>query len=75
MLAFKLRDQNQAIEITCDDAGIDAHVGALTALQESGSHIHLSAPHHGDDKFATLSSVTPWGDPAITEVIITTGRD
>lgn len=75
MLAFELRNQNRTIQITCDDAGIEALVGALATLRGSGSHIHLRAPLGDNDKLAKLSSVTPWGDPAIAEVIITHGGD
>jgi hypothetical protein len=73
MLAFELQNQNRTIQITCDDAGIEALAGALLALKGSGSHTHLRAPLDDNDKLARLSSVTPWGDPAIAEVIIAHG--
>jgi ABC-type transporter Mla MlaB component len=75
MLAFTLTNENRAIEIDCDDAGIDALVGVLLSLKGSGSHIHLRAANHSQDKLAQLSSVTPWGDPAVAEVIISHGGD
>jgi hypothetical protein len=75
MLAFTLSNENRAIELTCDGAGIDALVGVLLSLKGSGSHVHLRAPEHRDDHFAQLSSMTPWGDPAVAEVIISHGGD
>jgi hypothetical protein len=75
MLAFTLTNENRTIQIDCDDAGIDVLVGALLKMKGSGSHIHLRAPERDRDQFAQLSSVTPWGDPAIGEVIISHGGD
>lgn len=67
MLAFTLTDK-KTIQITCDDAGIETLVRELMALKGSGSHVHLRSP-------VELSGVTPWGDPAIEEVIISHGGD
>ena len=75
MIAFTLSNENRAIELACDDAGIDVLVGVLLRLKGSGTHIHLRAQEHDNDRFAQLSSVTPWGDPAITKVIISHGGD
>jgi hypothetical protein len=75
MLAFTLINETRAIQIDCDDAGIDALVRALLSLKGSGSHVHLRTPEHDRDKLAQLSRVTPWGDPAIGEVIISHGGD
>ena len=67
MLAFTLSNENRTIELACDDAGIDALVGVLLGLKGSGTHIHLHAP--------MLSNGTPWGDAAVTEVVISHGGD
>lgn len=75
MLALALTNENRCIEIDCDDAGIDTLVGILLRIKGSGSHIHLRAPEHDQDKFAVLSGVTPSGDPTIGEVIIAHGGD
>lgn len=75
MLAFELLKDSRAIQITCDDAGIDALVNVLVGLKGTGSHIHLRTPLNENDKSAKLSKVTPWGDPAIAEVIISHGGD
>ena len=75
MLVFSLVNENRSIQIDCDDAGIDALVAALLRMKGSGSHIHLRAPEHDQDTFAALSGVTPSGDPAIGEVIISHGGD
>ncbi len=75
MLAFTLSNENRTIELACDDAGIDALVGVLLSLKGSGSHVHLRASEHRDGRFALLSSITPWGAPAIAEVVISHGGD
>ena len=75
MLAFELSNENQTIQITCDDAGIDAFVSVLLTLKGTGSHVHLRTPVDGSDRAAKLSAVTPWGDPAIAEVIVSHGGE
>lgn len=67
MLAFALSIESRTIELTRDDAGIDTPVGVLVRLKGSGTRIRLRTP--------LLSSVTPWGDPAITEIVISHGGD
>ena len=59
VIAFTLTNENRCIEIDCDDAGIDMLVGTLLRMKGSGSHIHLRAPEHDQDKFAVLSGVSP----------------
>jgi hypothetical protein len=73
MLSFNLTREGRAIQIECDDSGIDALIGALT--KGSGSHVHLWAPATVGDDFAVLSDVTPSGEQAIREVIISHGGD
>ncbi len=41
-------------------------------LRDSGGHTHLWGPSYGG---SVLSDVTPFGEPAIGEVIITHGGD
>jgi len=75
MLSFKLSNQKRAVEIDCDDAGIELLVSTLLALKGSGSHVHLRAEEAGGGKVAPLSSVTPYGESAVLEVIISHGGD
>lgn len=72
MLSFSLTNENQSIQITCDDAGLSQLVEVLTRLRDSGGHTHLWGPSYGG---RVLSDVTPFGKPAIGEVIITLGGD
>jgi hypothetical protein len=75
MLSFELIRDGKAIEIQCDDRGIDALIDVLGKLRGSGSHIHLLAPSHGGGSSAALSDMTPYGQKAIAEVIISHGGD
>jgi hypothetical protein len=59
----------------CDDRGIDELIGVLEKLRGSGSHIHLRVPSNGGAASEVLSDVTPFGQKAIAEVIITHGGD
>jgi len=71
MLSFEFDQQSNAIQILCDEAGLDILVGALERVRSEG-HLHLRAPSAGGRE---LSDVTPFGVKAISEVIITTGGD
>jgi len=72
MLSFQIIRDSQAIQIDCDDQGIDLLVETLLKLKGSGSHVHLCAPSHGGN---ALSDLTPYGEKAINEVIIGHGGD
>lgn len=71
MLSFQIVQiaQGQAIQIYCDEAGITVLVEALRRARETG-HVHLWGPSFGS---SDLSDKSPFGEPAIGEVIITTG--
>jgi hypothetical protein len=73
MLSFEVIPwfKAQAIQITCDEAGLTSLIEALQRARETG-HLHLRAPSGGG---TDLSDTTPSGAPAIGEVIITTGGD
>ncbi len=73
MLSFQVRPwfKGQGVQIDCDDAGLQRLIEALQEVQRAG-HLHLRAPSSGG---AELSDVTPFGQPAIGNVIITTGGD
>ena len=72
MLSFSLANDGRAIAINADDAGIDLLVAALTRLRDSGRHAHLRAPSCGGNE---LDEKTPFGDPAVPEVIIGHGGE
>ena len=71
MLSFEFANNGRAIQIYCDSQGIAALIGALEKVRSSG-HLHLWTPSNGG---RDLSEKNPWGKPAISEVIITTGGD
>jgi hypothetical protein len=73
MLAFAWNETMQAVDITCDDAGIELLVSKLQSLRGSYSHVHLRAGSAVEGRPPDLSPETPHGNPAITEVIITHG--
>ena len=75
MLSFQLVREGTAIQIECDDRGIDTLIETLRKLRGSGSHIHLWAPSIIGDASAILSDLTPFGEEAIAEVIISHGGD
>ena len=67
MLSFRIVNPG-TIEIDCDRQGMATLMGALAGLVGQGaSHIHLRGPSMGGKD---LSEQSPYGDPAIQEVII-----
>jgi hypothetical protein len=74
MLSFQVVREGRTIQICCDDQGVDALIAVLKKLRGSGSHVHLSAQSTATGN-ATLSDQDPFGEKAITEVIITHGGD
>lgn len=70
MLSVEIKENGKAIQIDCDDAGIDVLIDRLSKLRGSGGHTHLCAPSAGGD---ILSEQTPWGSPAVFELIISHG--
>lgn len=74
MLSFHITREGHAVQIFCDDAGIDTLVAALEKLRGSGNHIHLWAPSFGMPS-PKLNEEGPFGDKGISEVIITHGGD
>jgi hypothetical protein len=73
MLSFQMANSGKAIQVDCDRQGLETLISALQKIQsKEADHIHLRAPSAGGH---TLSDITPWGNPAIGEVIITTGGD
>jgi hypothetical protein len=70
-LSFTLTDQGKAIQINCDNDGLDALIAALQEARAAG-HLHLRSPGNGG---RLLDEQDPWGNPAIGEVIVTLGGD
>lgn len=73
MLSFEIvqRFKSEAIQICCDADGLEVLIRALEKVRAEG-HLHLCAPSAGGRE---LNDVSPFGDKAIGEVIITTGGD
>ncbi len=71
MLSFQYLPEREAIQIHADEAGLATLIDALERVREIG-HLHLWAPSLGG---TALSDLSPFGEPAIAEVSITTGGD
>lgn len=74
MLSFEIAREGRAIQICCDDTGIDTLVAVLQKLRGSGRHVHLWAPSFGMPS-PELNDEGPFGTKAVAEVIITHGGD
>lgn len=72
MLSFQIVNDAKAIQICCDDEGIDRLVAALRRLRGTATHLHLLAPSAGGRE---LSDKCPFGEDAVPEVIISSGCD
>jgi hypothetical protein len=71
MLSFQIVESFGAplIQVDCDDAGLMTLIEALKRVPEAG-HVHLCSPSSGGKE---LSDITPFGQPAVGEVVITFG--
>ena len=72
MLSFSIKESGRSIQIYCDKEGVLALVAALEEVRDAGSHTHLLAPSRGGQ---VLSDKTPWGEAAVSEVIVSFGGD
>lgn len=68
MLSFQIVEAFGArlIQVDCDDAGLMTVIEALKGVRNKG-HVHLCSPSCGGKE---LSDTTPFGKPAVGEVII-----
>lgn len=71
MLSFEIIESGKAIQICCDAEGLAILKKKIASLEKFG-HVHLRSPRSGGND---LSETTPFGHPAIEEVIITGGGD
>jgi hypothetical protein len=68
MLSFQISDSGRKINVDCDAKGMAILLGALTKLVgERASHVHLWTTGVTG---GVLSEKTPWGEEAVSEVII-----
>ena len=68
MLSFSIIKEGKGIQIDCDAEGMSVLLRMLAELiGEHASHRHLWAPSNGG---SALSDTTPWGEAAVSEVII-----
>lgn len=69
MLSFQLMKEGRSIMVYCDSNGLNQLIDTLTSLRESPEvgHIHLLSPSSGGE---TLNDANPWGEAAISEVVI-----
>ncbi len=70
MLSFQIIDSGKAIQVYCDDDGLDALISKLIDMKNKNiGHVHLRSPSAGGD---VLNDKNPFGDDAVAEVIIST---
>ena len=68
MLSFHISDAGHKVNIICDAQGMATLLGTLAKLVgERASHAHLWA---ASATGGHLNEKTPWGDEAVSEVII-----
>lgn len=70
MLSFEIIRKGKAVQICCDDEGLNRLIGTLEKLRGTATHVHLRSPASGGSE---LSEENPWGTKGVSEVIITTG--
>lgn len=71
MLSVEIIRNGDAVQVMCDQAGLDQLRSAVDLLGKNG-HVHLSTCSAAT---FVLSEQTPWGRKAVTEVIFTVGGD
>lgn len=73
MLSFQFINADKSIKVYCDSSGLDQLINELITLRESpdSGHIHLLSPSAGGD---VLNDKNPWGEAAISEVVISFAR-
>jgi hypothetical protein len=67
MLSFDLAEEDRTVKIYCDENGMATLIKALERVRADGDHIHLRTPANGG---RDLDEKDPWGQEAITEVIL-----
>jgi hypothetical protein len=68
MLSFQVVGEGNAIQIHCDQEGMEILNAALAdVVGKAPGHIHLRGRSAGG---SALSETSPFGDPAAAEVII-----
>jgi hypothetical protein len=72
MLSFQYVEKYNAVQVYCDEEGLQTLIAALDDVRSSGGHLHLRAPSGGGHD---LSDETPFGEKAVGELIITIGGD
>ena len=72
MLSFSIKDDGRSIQIYCDKEGVLALIAALEEVRAEESHTHLFAPSRGGQD---LSDKSPFGEAAVSEVVISFGGD
>jgi len=77
MLSFEVVNSRNAIQIYLDHEGLNNLIAILENMRkgQTTGHIHLRSIQNPGGKEGALSSKTPWGKDAMSEVIITMGGD
>ena len=67
MLSFQIVNEGKAVQICCDHDGMSILLEKLAQLIRDPDHVHLRSPASGGKD---LSETTPFGEPALGNVII-----
>jgi hypothetical protein len=67
MLSFQVVTNGNTVQIYCDHKGMAMLLEKLAALVRDPGHIHLRSQLSGGNE---LSEKCPFGEPALSEVII-----
>jgi len=71
MLSFQITNSSRTIQVDFDDDGLSELIAALEELRVGNAgHVHLRSPSAGG---SVLGDKTPWGETAVSEVILTLG--
>ena len=63
MLSFEIIRKRKAIQICCDDEGLNRLVGTLENLRGTATHVHLRSPASGGNE---LNEKDPWGTTGVS---------
>ena len=72
MLSFEIADGGRAIQVCCDQKGLETLICELEKLRGTAAEISLYSPSRGGKD---LSDKDPWGVKTVPEVRILTGGD
>lgn len=72
MLTFHITESGKAIQILMDKDGAATLRLAIDKIEREGTHVHLRTPGAGGRQ---LDELSPFGEPSVSEVVMTFGGD